>query len=400
MREINLQEYWRNCPVSLAVCERDALRRVIPSITTEPIEGEEGTYSLTPGSTIGAVEVEGLSVYIEPKIGIPQVLSLACYAISRVKFQPEDFGFVDEQALPDALALALTFQARRAFASGLLHGYHNEEDALYTVRGRIRFDDQLRRRFGVALPVEVRYDEFTGDILANQLVKAAAFRLARVRLRSAQARRNLGWVMSMLDEVSLAELPSNPVPSVTFDRLNEHYRGVVELSRLILRHGAFESDRGAVRAAGFLMDMNGVFQEFVTEALRDALGVSPQAFGENSIPSLDCERHIHLRPDLTWWEGPRCIFVGDAKYKKIVHDRVPNADLYQLLAYVTALGLPGGLLIYAKDEAEPRKYHIRHSDKLLEVAALDLAGTLDEVLARVDGLAEKIKELRRKGNAM
>ena len=115
---------------------------------------------------------------------------------------------------------------------------------------------------------------------------------------------------------------------------------------------------------------------------------------------MDCERHIHLRPDLTWWEGPRCIFVGDAKYKKIVHDRVPNADLYQLLAYVTALGLPGGLLIYAKDEAEPRKYHIRHSDKLLEVAALDLAGTLDEVLARVDGLAEKIKELRRKGNAM
>ena len=87
--------------------------------------------------------------------------------------------------------------------------------------------------------------------------------------------------------------------------------------------------------------------------------------------------------------------MGDAKYKKIVHDRVPNADLYQLLAYATALDLPGGLLIYAKGEAEPREYHVRHTGKLLEVAALDLSGTLDEVLARVAGLADKVKGLRR-----
>lgn len=225
MREINLQEYRRSCPVSLRVRQRDALRRVIPSIAAEPVEGEEGTYSLMPGSTIGAVEVEGLSVLIEPKIGTRQVLSLACYAISRVTFQPDDFGYDDEQALPDALALALSFQARRALGSGLLHGYRTEEDALYTVRGRIRFEDQMRRRFGVPMPVEVRYDEFTGDILANQLVKAAAFRLASVHLRSAQARRGLGWIMSMLDEVSLAEFPPNAVPAVEFDRLNEHYRG-------------------------------------------------------------------------------------------------------------------------------------------------------------------------------
>ena len=103
---------------------------------------------------------------IEPKIGIPQVLSLACYAIGKVKFQPEDFDYRDEYALPDALAMALSRHARQAFARGLLHGYRTEEEALYTVRGRIRFDEQLRRRFGVPLPVEVRYDVFTGDVLA------------------------------------------------------------------------------------------------------------------------------------------------------------------------------------------------------------------------------------------
>ena len=65
-----------------------------------------------------------------------------------------------------------------------------------------------------------------------------------VRLRSLQARRNLGWLASVLDEVSPVEFPASSVPEVRFDRLNEHYRGVVELSRVILRHGAFEARRG------------------------------------------------------------------------------------------------------------------------------------------------------------
>ena len=132
---------------------------------------------------MGAVEFDDLSVLIQPKIGIPQLLSLACYAIGQVKFQREEFNFPEEHALADVLAMALAHHARMAFSRGLLHGYRVEEEALHTVRGRIRFDEQMRRRFGIPLPVEVRYDDFTDDILVNQLVKAAAYRLVDMRLR-------------------------------------------------------------------------------------------------------------------------------------------------------------------------------------------------------------------------
>lgn len=408
MRQINLREWERKDDVALTVAERDALialraedgqtDRQVRVISVEPVVGTQDRYSLRPNSIIGAVEIDDLSVLIKPKIEIWQVLALACYAIGNgaVKFQTDDFGFDQEDALHDFLAIALAFQARKAFARGLLHGYRTEEEALHTVRGRIRFDDQLRRRFGVPLPVEVRYDEFTIDVLANQLVKAAAHRLVRARLRSSKARRDLGWVASMLDDVSLCEFAPKDVPSVRYDRLNEHYRGVVELSRLILRHGAFESERGEVRASGYLMDMNVVFQEFVTQALRDALQTSAAVFGERWIRSLDDGSRIHLKPDLVWRERNRCVFVGDAKYKRIVDDRIPNADLYQLLAYSIAEDLPGGLLIYAVDETETgnREYVARHYGKRLEVAALDLSGTLDKILERVKGLSRKVIALR------
>ena len=246
------------------------------------------------------------------------------------------------------------------------------------------------------MPVEVRYDEFTDDILANRLVKAATARLGGMRLRSQAAREGLGWIAGMLDNISLIEFPKGDVPEVHFSRLNEHYHGVVELSRLILRHGSFESGRGRVRATGFLMNMNVVFQEFVATALREALGVSANAFGEKDIPPLDKRDKLSLRPDLVWHDGLSYVFVGDAKYKCVVNEQVPNADLYQMLAYSTALNLPGGMLIYAKGEAEPVVHEVRNSGKSLVVSSLDLSGSLDEILQRVEELATDVRALHEK----
>ncbi len=68
------------------------------------------------------------------------------------------------------------------------------------------------------------------------------------------------------------------------------------------------------------------------------------------------------------------------------------------MAYVTALDLPGGLLVYAKDDDDPETrgmtYDIRNTGKCLEVAVLDLSGTLEDVLGRVKNLASKARELR------
>ena len=399
IREINLKEYTTS-EHTLSASERDVLQEALPSITMQPVIGKDGAYRLTPGSDVGAVVAGDLSVIIEPKIAIPQLLSLVCYAMGTYKPRPELFYYPFDYALPDVLALSLASAARRAFSRGLLHGYRVEEEALDAVRGGIRFGEQIRRRFGTPLPVEVRYDEFTDDILANRLVKAATTRLGGMRLRWKAARSELGRIAGTIGNVSLVEFSPKSVPVVRFDRLNEHYREVIALSQLILRHSTYESRRGEVRASGFLVDMNVVFQEFVTQALREKLGLSVHVFLEKYIPSLDKKGSVQLRPDLTWWHGGKCLFVGDAKYK-VAEGQVPNNnDLYQLLAYITALGLPGGMLIYAKGEDKLVIHEVRGSHKRLEIAALDLSETLDEVLNRVGKLAHRVKELRNEARTL
>ena len=397
MLHIDLREY-QGTEHTLTMAQRDALLGDAKELklSIEPIAGTSSRYLVTPGSTVGAVEISDLSVRVEPKIGIPQLLSLACYAMRLFKPQQDKpFDFEEGEALPDVLALALASTAREAFALGLLHGYRVEEDTLQTVRGRIRIDDQMRRRPGFMLPVEVRYDEFTDDIVENRLVKAAASQLARMRLRSAVARRELSWVAGMLEQVSLVEFEANDLPETNFGRLNEHYRGVLGLARLILRHSAFASDRGSVRASGFLVNMNNLFQEFLTVALREALGVSPNTLRSDHVITLDEDGKAELKPDLSWWEDGTCSFVGDAKYKNLTgKKRAPGADLYQLLAYATALDLGGGLLIYAQGEADTASYRVKHAGKQLEVSALDLSGSLDEVRDRVMSIASRVRELR------
>ena len=395
--KLDLSEYKPSAPVALSASQRDGLRATVKDLTIEPAPGEERVYVVTPQSMVGAVEVEGLSVVIRPKIPIGQVLSLALYALGAENRQRNlRFSFDEDASLPDLLALALTSAAQYAFSRGLLHGYRTEEDALYGVRGRIRFEEQLRRRYGRTLPVEVRYDEFTDDVLENRLIKAAVGRLASMRISLPAARRDLGWIAGTLANVTIVEFAPAHVPEPRFDRLNEHYRDVVALARLVLRHSAFQSRRGAVRAKGFLFDMNAIFQQYVARALREKLGVSERAFGEQAILSLDLGGAVNLRPDLVWKRGGQVVFVGDAKYKDLSRDYARESDLYQLLAYTTALDLKGGLLIYAKsvaDQAHAGSYVVRHSGKRLEVAALDLGGTLDDVLLRVETLARQVRSL-------
>lgn len=397
MKQIDLQEYQDSKQTPLTISERDLINDTLPSVSTEPVKGKRDTYVLRPGSTVGALEIGNMSVLIEPKIGIPQLLSMACYALDLYKPQSQElFDFQKAQAIPDVLALALFDAARRAFGRGLLRGYLSEEDALHTVRGRIRFDEQIRRRYGIPLPIELRFDEFTEDILANRLVKAAAARLRHMTLRSSEARRGIGWVAATLESVSLLEFRRRNLPEVRFDRLNEHYRDVVGLARLILLHSEFESFRGDVRTSGFLIDMNKLFQEFVTRALRKELGLSEATLkSEKNVP-FDIDDCVTIEPDLSWWDGETCRFVGDAKYKDLTGESAKNADLYQLLAYATALDLPGGLLIYAQGAPGETTYQVKYAGKLLIVAALDLSVSIEGILRRVTTIADIVRNLRDK----
>ena len=82
--------------------------------------------------------------------------------------------------------------------------------------------------------------------------------------------------------------------------------------------------------------------------------------------------------------------VVDAKYKAEKPAGFPQADLYQLLAYCTVLGLRDGHLIYARGEEVPREHAVLGSTVRIHCHTLDLDARPQEVLEQVQHLAGRM----------
>jgi 5-methylcytosine-specific restriction enzyme subunit McrC len=327
---------------------------------------------------------------------------MVSYALGHVREQADSPDLTAADDLVEAIVAAFVHHARRALGRGVLQGYQTFDESSLTLRGRLRVGDQIRRRFGASPPAEITFDDFTVDIEVNRLVLAATHRLLRLRLRSDRSRLGLRGVLARLDGVRLIAFDPRRLPPVHFDRLNERYRDVVELSKLILRSTTYELDEGRVPAAGFLVDMNKVFEDFLVAAIREALGPLGRHLVQGSTHHplyLDEARRIALKPDLSLWSGTHCVWLGDAKYKRLVNDTYPNADLYQATAYAVATGLSEATLIYARSEGPPARYRIVHIGKTINVVALDLSAPPAELLAQVRSIADEIRSVAARRSA-
>ena len=396
MQRLELREYEeRVWPVPLSRDQLGALARahVDVSPTTDP----DGAYLLKPSSYVGAVNVGDLSVIVRPKIPVDRVMFLMTYAMDLKHWRDESIDLAPDDDVLEAVALAFVHRTQRAVRRGLLRGYRREEDALNTVRGQIRFAEQIGRRYGLPLPIEVAYDEYTEDIEQNRLLKTAVHRLSLTRIRSAAVSREIRRLRPVFDMVQLGSYSPGAVPEIRYTRLDEHYRPAVELARLIIENSSLELFGGNVTGSSFLIDMNRVFEQFLYIALGEALGLAGDQWKRGKNIDLDEGGRIAVEPDLSWWipgsagSGPRTRFIGDAKYKKLDLPGFRHADIYQMLAYCTAADLPSGLLIYSAGEDGSGVYKIKHAGKSIEVATLDLTGAPEDILGEVDRLAERVR---------
>lgn len=396
MQTLTLPEYGTLTDVALESADVGALATFSPSqLAVSPTLHGDG-YDLSASSWVGTIRTPGLSLMLEPKIPISRLLFLLSYTLDPTRWRDVPFDYETAPSLVEAVIPGFVHQVRRAVQLGLLQGYQRREDTLTTVRGRIDFSQQLRRHHGRAPPVEVAYDEFTDDITENRLLKAAIHRLGQLQLRSSASRGALRTLASAFGRISLVPYDPRRLPEVTYTRLNRHYRPAVELARLILQATSVDVAHGGRRSSAFLVDMNSVFEAFVTVALREALDADERTFPTpDRAPrlQLDDERRISLRPDLTWLHSRRRVFVGDVKYKRIAPTSSPNADLYQALAYTVATGLPDAMLIYAAGEADNGDHPIAAIGKQLRVRTLDVSAPPEQILAQTRSLASEIRSI-------
>lgn len=392
MHRLTLTEFRTQPAVALSIDERDAVRRLHPGIRIEPTLGSEGRYDLTPDQRIGLVCLPSLIVEVRPKVPMSSVLFLVSYGCDAASWFDQHPEFASELDLVEILAIMLARMVQQATRRGLLNGYQCEDESLQAPRGRILFDEQIRRRFGISPPIEVRHDVFTSDIVENRLLLAALAAMSGIPHRSDSTARELFRAERLFGAVKRLHFAPAAVPDLVFTRLNRHYQSAVSLASLLLRSASLDLGAGGARGTAFLIDMNSAFEQFVRTALREALNVDAARFPDRPPRArLDEAGIVPLKPDLCLLEDRRIVWVGDAKYKRLPVGAYRNADLYQLLAYAVALDLPGGTLIYAADEGvNDAEYVVVQAGKRLRVVALDLLAPRSKILQQIGAIAHRI----------
>jgi 5-methylcytosine-specific restriction enzyme subunit McrC len=370
----SLVEFQTKHGVALTAVERDAIRRAHPKLRIEPTIGYEGRYDLTPDQNVGVISLPTVVLEIRPKVPMSSVLFLVSYACGLARWHDAEPELADNPDIVELMAIILSRAITKATRRGLLCGYRTEDEPLRSPRGRIVFDEFIRRRYANPPPIDVRHDIFTADIAENRLLLAALESLRRFPLRSQLARREVVRAARPFGEVSFVMFAPANVPNVPRTRLNAHYDSALTLARLVLRSASLDLGTGGARGAAFLIDMNKVFETFVRTAVRDVLGVTRRELPDKAQDLwLDDGQQVTIEPDLSLRDGDKIRWIADVKYKRLSEGKHENGDLYQLLAYAVALNLNSGTLIYAAEKGHHHAEHVvAHAGKRLRLVALDL----------------------------
>ncbi|MFI7382325.1 McrC family protein [Streptomyces sp. NPDC049813] len=403
--EIALREYGAalSVPLDTAVGRFLVASGFLDSAAPDP--EQPGHWRLRAGSQVGAVRLPGGTVLrIAPKTPVRRLFFLLGYSLDPDRaWRDSREGTVSTGAHEDvvpALAYAVERQIDGALRQGVLQGYRETAETALVVRGRLREAEQIRRHFGRTPPVEIVYDAYTADTAENRILRAAVERLLRLPSVPGPVRRRLAHQRVRLADAAFL-VRGQKLPLWQPSRLNSRYQPALRLTEAVLRGTSPEHRTGPLALDGFLLDMNQLFEDFVTVALREALREHGLTARLQDVHTLDLGGQVRMKPDLVVYgaDGRTPVAVVDAKYKTEKSHRshgYPNADLYQALAYATVLGLREAHLVYAAGHLPERTTEVRGAGSLrLFQHSLDLTSepavllrTFRRLAARLAGLTD------------
>ena len=326
---------------------------------------------------VGVVRLSEVEVRIVPKLvgenlGVLRMLeySSGLGALARLESE-RTLATARDGSLVDLLGLLLAESAIEIAKNGVLSDYVSHDDSIPRLRGRLLPFEQARRRFGQIQILECRFDELETDIVENQLL-AAALAIAKRVTRDLEVRRLTARAHAVYSEVADTATVSADTPSLEYNRRNEHYRSAHVIARMFLQSLAVNDlySPGTGESFAFLLDMNVLFEDFVTKLLVDAFAgtdvrVRPQARDRSLIWDARTGRpYATVIPDILLERTAPVLrrVPVDAKYKLYDERKIDQADIYQTFFYAWAYADPSlvkdapAFIVYPGDASSPGEH--------------------------------------------
>lgn len=331
--------------LSLAAAERLWRDHADQVSLDPPSHRNRHRWVLRAGGWVGSLPVgDELLLRFEPKVPVGNLFRMLEYAYDLGAFRWLE-GSVPAASLDDLferLIQLLADRVRDRVRRGLHRAYLPRRDRLSHVRGRLDLPALLRRPGHLLL--DCHFQEQTADLEDNRIlawtlhrmVHCVACRRPEVRAAAAAALR------ALRGGVTLEPYSAEACVGRVYHRLNDDYRPLHALCRFLLDGsgpGLGTGDRGSLP---FLVSMHRLFEEFVHRWLAAHLPPGLEVQSQRQLPV----RGVSFIPDLVVEDraAGRPFLVIDTKYK--APSAPAAADVAQVVAYATGLGVRDAVLLY------------------------------------------------------
>jgi 5-methylcytosine-specific restriction enzyme subunit McrC len=352
-----------------------------------------GRYRLTPTGHVGVIVAPNCRLVIRPKVPIHNLFYLLDSAAPLPVVEDAAATEPGSEAL-DFLAGRLARLLAERAAAGLHRAYAERAAEGPFLHGRLDVPAHLRTPGGRKDRIHCRYEEFSADVPCNQVPRATAELVLRSPLVTDDIRAALRRSLRDYAGIRPVALAPDSFAAALPDRLTEAYRPLLDLCRLLADSLAPTEAAGTTRYPAFLLDMERVFERYVIAGVvqacagdgRCTLTVQPLLVANQPLPGRP---DIEMRPDVLIDRGKRRM-IADAKWKRLA-GVLRTADLYQMLAYCTGLGVERALLVYPGRRDRTWTYTLARSPVAVTVCTLCVTGPREKCVRSLERFGRRLR---------
>ncbi|MDP5276203.1 McrC family protein [Chengkuizengella axinellae] len=228
-------------------------------------------------------------------------------------------------------------EVRNLVKKGLKSTYYSEESNSNLYKGKLVFNEHIKKNIVHKERFYVRFDEYGMNRAENRLIKATLLKLMKISSSS----ENIKEIRRLLTSFELIITSHNYVKDfnkVTIDRNTKDYKILIQWSKVFLLNKSFTTFSGNTTARALLFPMEKVFEAYVGRSLKKALSGTEWHVSLQDKGYYLFERQFALKPDIVLENQNSRRIILDTKWKKIKNDSRSNygiaqSDMYQMYAY-------------------------------------------------------------------
>lgn len=361
--------------------------------------GRRDCFRLTARGCVGVLVGPTHRFVLRPKIPLANVFAMLD-PLADVPSESDRIAGQKGTETLDFLAGQLARRMAERVAAGLHRAYRECCEQGAVLHGRFDLPAQLREAPGRKDQLRSQYEDLSADLPCNRTIKTTAEMLSASPLLSEEIRAALRQALAGFEGVSSVPLSVQSWNAVDVARLPAEYRPLLELCRLLADSLTPNDTAGNTPGPSFLLDLERVFEMHVTREISGAFARSRNntvtvQVARTVNESIADQPDITMRPDLTIDCDGRTVLVIDAKWKRLPGN-AETTDLYQVLAYSTALGAEGAVLVYPGKKWSIREYGFTYTPLRLRICTLAVGGSRVACVRSVRRLTRALKSMLRK----